>query len=59
MMVTGARRTSEMGEMGGEGGSLDPVTLSSRGDHGRSYGVTDGGGLLGCARTLGARDCHL
>ena len=34
-VVTGARRTFEMCEMGGEGGSLDSVSLRSWGDRGR------------------------
>ena len=36
-----------MCEMGGEGGSLDSVSLSSWRDRGRLYGVTEIGGVGG------------
>ena len=47
LVMTGARKTSEMGEMGGEGASLDSVSLGSWRDRGRSYGVTEVGGVGG------------
>ena len=40
MVVTDARRTFESREMGGEGGSLDSVSLTSWGDRGRLCEIT-------------------